>query len=155
MTTAQDLLRDAGLRRTEARIRVLGLVRDLGHPLTHAELTAREELADLDAITLYRTLATLEDAGLVHRVLGVDGAWRTCAQPEGSGGCPGNHAHFQCTGCGRMRCLVNQPMPRVVPPQGATIQSRHFVAVGRCAACAALADAAPLDVAPLEVKDRP
>ena len=93
------------------------------------------ELVGMDAITLYRTLAALEEVRLVHRVFGVDGVWRTCAQPEGQG-CPGNHAHFLCSSCGQMACLLDQPMPRVEAPEGSTIAFRHFVAVGRCAACA-------------------
>lgn len=132
-----DLLRAAGLRRTHARVQVLGVIRDVGRPLTHAELARRADLAEMDAITLYRTLATLEEAGLVHRVHGIDGVWRTCAHPEQPVGCPGNHAHFLCTCCGAMQCLVDQPMSRVAPPPGASVESRHFVAVGRCAVCLA------------------
>lgn len=135
MAKPPDPLRAAGLRRTPARVQVLGVIGEVGRPVTHAEIAARPEIVGMDAITLYRTLATLEQAGLVHRVHGIDGVWRTCAQPERQPGCPGNHAHFLCTACGSMRCLVDQPMPRVEAPPGARVDSRHFVAVGKCAAC--------------------
>ena len=137
MTTAPDSLRAAGLRRTPARVQVLGVLGEIGRPLAHAEIAARPEIAGIDPITLYRTLATLEQAGLVHRVHGIDGVWRTCAQPMQQRGCPGNHAHFLCGACRAMQCLVDQPMPRVAPPPGASIEARHFVAVGRCADCVA------------------
>jgi Fur family ferric uptake transcriptional regulator/Fur family zinc uptake transcriptional regulator len=134
VTDPADPIRAAGLRRTPARVQVLGVIGAAGRPLTHAELAAHPEIAGMDAITLYRTLATLKEAGLVHRVQGTDGVWRSCAQP-GVAGCPGNHAHFLCTGCARMECLVDQPMPRVNAPDGATVEGRHFVAYGRCSAC--------------------
>lgn len=131
-----DPLRAAGLRRTPARARVLATLEALAAPVTHAELAARPELVGMDAITLYRTLTTLEEAGLAHRVHGVDGVWRTAPQPRETSGCPGNHAHFLCTDCGAMTCLVDQPMPRVRVPRGARVSGRHFLVFGACAACA-------------------
>lgn len=138
---ARAALRAAGLRATAARMQVLDAVDAAAHPLTHAELAALPGLAGLDEITLYRTLTTLGEAGLVHRVIGLDGVWRCAPQPSGPGGCPGNHPHFLCTGCRRMSCLVDQPLPRVAVPPGAIVHGRQFVAHGLCAACAAPADA--------------
>lgn len=132
-----DRLRSAGLRRTPARLAVLAQIDLLPRPSSHAELLARPELAGLDDITLYRTLSALVDAGLVHRIPGIDGVWRYAAQPRDHVGCPGNHAHFWCSVCGVMACLLSQPMPRVEVPAGAEVSGRHFLVIGRCAACAA------------------
>lgn len=137
-----DPLRTAGLRRTPARIAVLARIEALSRPASHAELAALPELSSLDDITLYRTLATLEEAGLVHRVHGIDGVWRYCAQPRGVQGCPGNHVHFLCTHCGGMHCLLDQPMPRVEVPAGVAVEGRHFLVFGRCVACVGSAGAA-------------
>ena len=131
---ATDPLRAAGLRRTPARVAVLDALRASPHPLTHAALAAA--LAPLDEVTLYRTLTTLEKAGLVHRAIGLDGAARYGANAPGASGCPGNHVHFFCTTCGTMACLHDQPMPRVHVPAGARVDGRSFVVHGRCAACA-------------------
>ena len=133
-----DLLRAAGLRRTPARVAVLGRIAAVGRPVSHAELQSEPDLGALDTITLYRTLTTLVEAGLVHRVHGIDGVWRYARQP-GEDGCPGNHPHFLCTACGGMSCLLGQRMPRVSVPAGAQVSGRHFVAYGLCAACAASA----------------
>lgn len=130
-----DKLRSAGLRRTPARLAVFGRIEALARPLSHADIQALPDLAGLDDITLYRTLGALVEAGLVHRVHGVDGVWRYCAHPQGRPGCPGNHAHFLCVTCGGMACLVDQPMPRVAVPEGSEVHGRHFLIHGRCAAC--------------------
>ena len=129
-------LRTAGLRRTAAREAVLDVLATLDAPVSHAELASHPRVRGMDPVTLYRTLAALVGAGLAHRVPGTDGAWRTCPQPEGQAGCPGNHAHFLCTSCGAMRCLPDQPMPRVRVPEGAQVHGRHLVAFGVCRACA-------------------
>jgi Fur family ferric uptake transcriptional regulator len=135
----QDL-RAAGLRRTPARLAVLRHVRIGARPVSHAALSAAPELADIDDITLYRTLSALERAGLVHRVYGVDGVWRYGAN-DASEGCPGNHAHFLCTRCGAMECLPDQPMPRLQVPAGTRVDGRHLLGFGACAACAGRAEA--------------
>lgn len=129
-----DPLRAAGLKRTAARVAVLAAVERVERPVSHAELRATPPLSELDEITLYRTLATLESAGLLHRVYGIDGTWRYSAN-RAAAGCPGNHVHFLCTGCGEMRCLDDQPMPRVEVPAGATVDGRHFLVFGRCPTC--------------------
>lgn len=133
VSPASEKLRSAGLRRTPARLAVLARIESLDRPVTHGELI--EELGALDDITVYRTLGALVDAGLVHRVHGIDGTWRYCSQPREVAGCPGNHAHFLCTSCGAMSCLTGQPMPRVVLPAGVEVHGRHFVVHGRCGAC--------------------
>jgi Fur family ferric uptake transcriptional regulator len=133
---SSEALRAAGLRRTPARLAVLDALRDAQAPLRHAALRAQPPLAALDEVTLYRTLTTLEGAGLLHRVQGLDGAWRYAPNRAPGAGCPGNHAHFLCATCGAMCCLVEQPMPRIQVPAGASVSGRSLLAWGRCAACA-------------------
>jgi len=110
-------------------------------PLAHAALLALPDLAQLDDITLYRTLAALVEAGLAHRVLGTDGVWRYGAPPGGHPGCPGNHAHFFCSACRAMACLPDQPIPRITLPPGAAVDGRHLLVFGRCAPCVAAGSA--------------
>jgi Fur family ferric uptake transcriptional regulator len=133
---ASEALRAAGLRRTPARIAVLDRIEALAQPTSHADLSALPDIGALDDITLYRTLATLVEAGLIHRVHGIDGVWRYCAQPRGLPGCPANHAHFLCETCGGMSCLLTQPIPRVDVPEGAEVHGRHLLVHGRCPKCA-------------------
>jgi Fe2+ or Zn2+ uptake regulation protein len=131
------LLKGSGLRCTPARDAVLRFLSQKGHPLAHSEIAKARGLAALDRVTLYRTLTALQDAGLVHRVQDQDGAWRFCAHARQGKGCPGGHAHFHCTQCGRMRCLIDQALPWVTVSEGAQVTGKQLVVYGLCPACAA------------------
>lgn len=133
----ETLLARAGLRITPVRREVLAALNRAGYPLSQPELAALPDLAGFDRVTLYRTLSRLKEAGLVHAVQGMDGSWRFCAQPPPSRGCPGNHPHFLCLGCGRMRCLTGQRLPHVRVPQDVEVQGKQLVVYGLCGDCAA------------------
>jgi Fur family transcriptional regulator, ferric uptake regulator len=133
----RELLRSSGLRCTPAREAVLRLLSREARPLAHSEIAGFPGPAALNRVTLYRTLSTLQDAGLAHRVQDLDGAWRFCAHARRERGCPGGHAHFHCTQCGRMRCLVDQALPWISVPEGARVTAKQLVVYGLCPACAA------------------
>jgi Fur family ferric uptake transcriptional regulator len=134
---ADELLQVAGLRRTKAREVVLSLLRRAEHPLAHHEIAGRPEAKGLDRVTLYRTLSTLQRAGLVHRVQGLDGVWRFRAHASERVECPGNHPHFLCLSCGAMSCLDGQALPWVTVPEGTEVKGKQLVVYGRCCGCAA------------------
>jgi len=130
-------IRRAGLRCTPGRTVVLEMIEAMREPVTHAQLLAQSSLQHMDSVTLYRTLDALHRAGLLHRIQGEKGIWRYCPQPRHREGCPGNHAHFLCVRCGAMRCLVEQPLPRIEVPPNVTVFSREFIAHGICETCSA------------------
>lgn len=139
MKTTTRLLKKNGLRRTAAREAILQLLTDAGRPLSHQDILKRcIGRGSFDRVTVYRTLETLQEAGLLHRIQGTDGAWRFCRHRyESPGKCAGNHIHFLCSKCDRMSCLPEQPLPWVSPPAGASIHSKQLVVHGHCAACIA------------------
>ncbi len=132
----EALLSRAGLRCTRPRRLVLARLLQGGRPMSPAELAADPALAGIDRVSVYRSLAALQGAGLAHGICGVDGVSRYRAHGGEQGGCPGDHPHFLCTGCGAMRCLPGQRLPFVVVPSGATVEGKQFVVHGRCARCA-------------------
>ena len=134
MTTAQ-LLHAAGLRRTRARRIVLEMLNRVDRPLSHQEIAAEPEVGALDRVTLYRTLTTLQRAGLLHRIQGVDGVWRFRGHRTQSGACGGNHIHFLCLECNQMSCLPEQPLPWAKEPEGAEVFGKQLVVYGLCAEC--------------------
>ncbi len=131
----RDMLQAKGLRRTRARTDVLAILAEARRPLAHQEISGQTEAADLDRVTLYRTLTSLSKAGLVHQVRGVDGVHRFCAHGLGSMACPGNHPHFLCQSCGEMSCLEGQELPWVSVPAGARVTGKQMVIYGVCAQC--------------------
>jgi len=133
---AQGQLGKAGLRRTKARECILGTLLEADRPLTHQQISAQLTAVDIDKVTLYRTLNKLKDTGLVHAVQGIGGTLLFCANPVASVSCPGNHAHFQCRGCGAMQCIEAQKLPRIVMTSGAQVETKQLVAFGLCPVCA-------------------
>ncbi len=128
-------LRQAGVRATACRVAVLKELLAKEGPMAHRDLEDAPSLRDFDRVTLYRTLSTLEESGLAHRILGTDGAWRYCAHDPNQTGCPGNHAHMECSVCGRMVCLIDQPIPNLKLPEGWSISGKQLVAYGVCPDC--------------------
>lgn len=114
---------------------MLELLNQADRPLSHHEIGGTPETRRLDRVTLYRTLTTLQKAGLLHRVQGIDGVWRFRGHHAHSGKCGGNHIHFLCLECNQMSCLPEQPLPWVKEPAGAEVFSKQLVVYGRCAAC--------------------
>lgn len=139
MKETTQLLETNGLRRTIAREAILQLLTDARRPLSHQDILKRRKgTASFDRVTVYRTLETLQEAGLLHRIQGMDGSWRFCRhKSESTGKCAGNHIHFLCSRCDQMSCLPEQPLPWVAAPAGATIHSKQLVVHGHCAACVA------------------
>lgn len=101
-----DRLRTAGLRRTPVRLAVLRLISESRKPLGAVDLLKRLD-DETDQVTVYRTLNTLVEHKLVHRVRGEDGAWRYAAEAQR----PHSHAHFVCDACGGVECLEAIPVP--------------------------------------------
>ena len=100
-------LRDKGLRVTRARLDVLGVLSASPTPM-HAQGVI-DALADVhaDRVTVYRTLNSLVESGIAHKVDPGDRVWRYgLLAGGGSGGAPHEgHAHFVCDECGTVRCL--------------------------------------------------
>jgi Fe2+ or Zn2+ uptake regulation protein len=130
----RGLLRAAGLRRTVARERILARLLATPRALCPTDLLGGA--AAPDRVTVYRTLAALQAAGLAHAVCGTDGIVRYQAHDPGVAGCPGGHAHFQCRACGGVWCLPDQPLSHVTVPAGARVEGKQYVVFGRCPACA-------------------
>ena len=133
--SAEALLRETGVRRTPVRETVLNALLDAGTPLSQKDLAATPGLERVNKVTLYRTLEILANAGIAHRVIGIDGEWRFCSHAPEGGRCTGNHPHFLCLNCGRMACLRDQTMPRVNVPEGYAIEGKQLIVYGVCPEC--------------------
>lgn len=111
-TIAENQLRESRLRVTDARIKVLAAL--LGAPYAFSHQDVQDTLADMDRVTLYRTLDCLTDAGLAHKIAGDDRVFHyntAVAEPHQHGEAAPvqqhQHGHFKCTRCARVFCIDN------------------------------------------------
>jgi Fur family peroxide stress response transcriptional regulator len=127
-------LRGAGLRLTHQRLEIVRVVAaDETHPDVETVFEAvRRRVPTISLDTVYRTLATLGDRGLITRIQFLPGPARYDANPA-------RHHHFVCSTCGLVRDVEDHDLDAVRPtagvrrigrPDAVTVQFR-----GLCKAC--------------------
>lgn len=128
-------LREAGLRITHQRLEV---VREIAASEEHPDVESiyrgvRARVPTISLDTVYRTLATLADQGLIVRVGPTTGRVRYDANTL----C---HHHFMCTRCGMMRDVSDPGLDAVTAPRSVAalgcVESVDVQLRGVCAACA-------------------
>jgi Fur family ferric uptake transcriptional regulator len=102
--SAQQDIRDGGLRATPARTATLLLLRKAESPVTHAEVAEQLAGTGIDKATAFRNLNDLTEAGLLRRTELGDHVWRfEATDPSIANDVP--HPHFLCVDCGAVTCL--------------------------------------------------
>ena len=135
MDRAIALLKEHKLRKTEVRIQVLELFLRSEEALSSNLI--EKEFDKIDRITLYRTLKTFEQTGLIHRA--IDGSdkikYALCHQGCTTDHHHDNHAHFRCDDCGKTFCLDDIETPQLTIPKGFKVDTTHLVIEGQCEKC--------------------
>ena len=104
-----ELLKRSTLRRTPVRAGVLEVLARSSRAMGAVEIL--EKLPPhTDAVTVYRTLNTLTNKNVLHRVRGEDRVWRY-ALDEGHDSAVHTHPHFVCESCGKVECLKDAEVP--------------------------------------------
>jgi Fur family ferric uptake transcriptional regulator len=128
-------LRRHKLRVTETRKQILQQF-ESGEALS--QVTLEQQLSGTcDRTTIYRTLKSFEDAGLVHQVTDGTGLLKYALC---HGSCPPqqhqhSHAHFRCQQCSTTHCLEGVQVPQVKLPNGFSTSSRELIITGLCPRC--------------------
>ena len=129
------LLKTFRLRSTPTRQEILHLFLQKDYALSHSDI--ENEIADdIDRVTVYRTLKTFSDRGLIHKVLDDGGGLKYALC---SGACSATehrheHVHFKCTVCGQTNCL-NVDIPIVKLPKGYKAKEVNLLIQGTCQNC--------------------
>jgi Fur family transcriptional regulator, ferric uptake regulator len=131
------LLKEFDLRTTASRQEILQLFLRKPYALSHGDIE-REISNELDRVTVYRTLKTFLDKGLIHKVLDDEGSlkYALCNDACATGGHHHNHVHFKCTQCGQTNCL-DVEIPSVRLPKGYKPDEINLLIQGVCQQCSA------------------
>lgn len=132
----REKLKAAGLRGTGARLAVFQFLIGADRPYTHAEVYQALEQQGFDRTTIYRTLITLSDAGLVNRIDVGDHTWRFEIAKSG-GAASEKHPHLICDTCGEVFCLedVKVDISSSDTPEADMPQIEEVYFRGRCSEC--------------------
>ncbi|MBC6611151.1 transcriptional repressor [Hymenobacter sp. BT507] len=125
-----------GLRQTPTRLRVLQVLGASPYALSGHEI--EQQLGqDTDRITLYRTLRSFEEKGLIHRVMDASDIIRyaACSIECTEEAHFDNHVHFKCTECAHIYCLNQVAIPAVTLPASFRAVSRDYLLAGVCNRC--------------------
>jgi Fur family ferric uptake transcriptional regulator len=133
--TLQEALRERGLRMTPQRQIITEAIASLDSPITAERVHQHvsRQFPDVNLTTVYRTLETLEELGLVSHTHVHDGVahYHLANQPV--------HQHLVCLHCGAQEELD----PAVLEPLTEELRRRygfaaalgHSAIVGQCRAC--------------------
>ena len=124
------------LRQTPVRRAVLTVLSHSPYALSGHEVE-QQIGGEVDRITLYRTLKTFEESGLIHRVIDTSDTVRYAACAVG---CSAeehldDHVHFKCTNCQHIYCLNQVAIPAVTLPARFEAQRRDYLLAGVCREC--------------------
>ncbi|HEY9009113.1 Fur family transcriptional regulator [Ohtaekwangia sp.] len=129
------LLKTFRLRSTPSRQEILHLFLNKDYALSHGDIE-KEINNELDRVTVYRTLKTFLDKGLIHKVLDDEGSlkYALCNDTCTNAGHHHDHVHFKCTRCGQTNCLEIE-VPPVKLPKGYRASEVNLLIQGICERC--------------------
>jgi Fur family ferric uptake transcriptional regulator len=135
-TTTKDLLKEFDLRTTSCRTEILSLFLNNNYALSHSDI--EHTLSDAhDRVTVYRTLKTFLDKGIIHKVLDDGGSakYAICKDSCSIEDHNHEHVHFKCLKCGMTNCLENVEVPKFNLPSGYNAVETYLLVQGICSIC--------------------
>ncbi len=135
MSKIEPLLQKSNIRPTAMRILVYKflLENEAAKGLTDIE----NHFDKSDRTTLYRTIKTFEEKGIVHQIDDGTGTTKYALCEEGCN-CEMEtdlHLHFHCNVCDETICLTDHKIPQVNLPAGFTAENANLVIKGICDKC--------------------
>ncbi|MBS1527666.1 MAG: transcriptional repressor [Bacteroidetes bacterium] len=90
-----------------------------------------------DRITIYRTLKTFEQKGLVHLIDDGTGVHKYALCDDACGPAEHHdlHVHFYCNNCKETYCLSDSKIPEIALPDGFGFNEMNLVVKGHCDKC--------------------
>lgn len=131
----EKILRDHKLRITDMRKDILKIFLGKEEAISHQDIEALIEGGD--RITIYRTLKSFQEKGLIHQALDHTGVakYALCAEHCDEHYHHDEHVHFHCETCGNTFCVDDVEVPEIPMPSGYKVTSSSMVLNGTCERC--------------------
>ena len=135
-TRVDDILRRNSLSVTESRKKILNLFLNVQGALAHGDIE-RKAGEKFDRVTVYRTLQTFVEKGIIHTIPTTDNSVRyaLCKDNCTEGHHHDNHVHFICLQCGTTLCLEDIVVPEIKMRKGFSVNEIEVVVKGICLDC--------------------
>ncbi|MCM5529736.1 MAG: Fur family transcriptional regulator [Chitinophagaceae bacterium] len=135
-TQVQQLLKQNQLSVTGSRVKILELFLQNNGALAHGDIEKKTG-EKFDRVTIYRTLQTFMEKGIIHLIPTTDNNVRyaLCKDNCSEGHHHDNHVHFVCDECGTTICLEEVTVPEVKLPKGFKPHQAEMVVNGVCKDC--------------------
>jgi Fur family ferric uptake transcriptional regulator len=133
---AEELLKHNKLSVTDSRKFILSFFLQQKGAVSHGDI--EKKAADrFDRVTIYRTLQTFVDRGLVHTIPTADNSIRygLCKDDCGKGKHRDHHIHFICNKCHQTYCLDDVVTPDIRLPRGYSASHAEVIVEGICKDC--------------------
>ena len=132
----KEILKRNNLSVTGSREKILSLFFDQPGALAHGDIERRAG-EKFDRVTVYRTLQTFVEKGIIHTIPTSDNSIRyaLCKDDCGEGHHHDHHVHFVCTTCHTTYCLDDVVTPELRLPKGYSAVHIEVVAEGICENC--------------------
>src|SRR5688572_33217242 len=132
---ASVVLRRKHLSITDSRKKILSLFLNNKDALAHADIEKKAG-EKFDRVTVYRTLQTFVEKGIVHTIPTADNAilyalCKDCDEEHHHD----DHVHFVCRSCNTTICLDDVVSPEIKLPKGFTAAEVNVVINGVCKNC--------------------
>lgn len=131
-----NTLKKHQVRPTLIREQVLQLLTEKKYALSHSDI---ENILNekSDRVTIYRTLNTFVDNGIIHKIFDQNGVTKfaLCHDECGPSNHIDQHFHFQCKYCQHVYCLDDIALPKIFFPKNFTILELQLKAEGICPDC--------------------
>lgn len=132
----REILRKNKLSITASREKILCLFMEQPGALAHGDIEKRAG-EKFDRVTVYRTLQTFVEKGIIHTIPTADNSIRyaLCKDDCEEGHHHDHHVHFVCSRCSNTYCLDDVVTPAIKLPGGYTAKQIEVVAEGVCKQC--------------------
>jgi Fur family ferric uptake transcriptional regulator len=130
------VLKSNSLSVTGSRRKILQLFLEQPGALAHGDIEKKAG-EKFDRVTIYRTLQTFVDKGIIHTIPTADNSIRyaLCKDECTEGSHQDHHIHFVCTICNNTYCLDDVVTPEIKLPKGYQAGHVEVVVEGICKKC--------------------